>query len=1282
MEHNLLFSDDYLHSRWEPDFRQYLESGEDDRLLDRLRKWNERDKTRTEAQLEAQFDHIFFREIWNYWGTGEQGEDSGYCLNPQFAVPGAGQTGGTGAADLALGWWDKDGVPAIPQVLCEFKDIRSGLDTPQKRKDNDRSPVKQCFDYLKYAFDATDSHSTLTPNWGIVTDMNEFRLYLRRVGDSHYQRFFIKSPAGCDISLIDDGEEPAFQRFLFWKIFQCEMMLANFGKSGLEKIIEDQWVHEKELEKGFYKEYQSYRESVYQAIIAANPNFDGTRGTLVKLTQRFLDRCIFILFCEDMGKALDFPNDLLRDMLARESTSPNYSPDFSNIWDMVKQLFRAMRDGGPFPPDHKINRFNGGLFEELPELEAICIPNHVFCAKGQGESAETLATDKNTLLYLSANYNFGTHGADHQRTITLYALGRIFEQSITDLEYMEAEADGKETLATVNKRKRDGVYYTPEWVTGYIVKETVGARLADIRAEIGIELGEMLPEKDINDYRRFLTSKRRKRIPDNKATHLIHALDKYEKELNNVKVLDPACGSGAFLIQALQFLLMERRTIADERARIEGTESLFDNDANIRSILSNNLYGVDINPESVEITQLALWLNTALPGKPLSNLDSHIRCGNSLVGPDFNDFYNRKHPDTLFNDLGAQVQESVNVFDWIEAFPEALGLDIPVSERGFDCVIGNPPYVKLQNFRKMKKDESDYYIEAKASDGESRYESTQTGNFDLYLPFIEMGISLLSPKGRMGYIAPSLWLKNEYGIGLRQKIMRLHSLDRLIDFKSYQVFKEAITYTALQFFSGSPNDTVRFYLAPDGDISHVDWQKSVEIASYSTFDKCSSWNMVPHDSMQLINRLSNTFPKLCDAKVTCAIYQGIKTGCDEAFVVNIQDCGQNFGNGSIVVPLASGALVKRYCAIAPKECLLFPYDVSCSGPNLISDVTMESSFPAVFKHLKEHKKVLTSREHGRFDDECWYCFSRPQNLERMRKPKLLIAGTAPGLRVSCDESGSLTFLGGRVYGIEPANPDNLLYLYGLLNSPLLNHIFKELARPKVGGFYDIETQFLAPLPIPNASSKIRKEIGSMARHLEVLHTEHRDKIVFVQRRLNAEQCSDNIQTEDCLWADVKSMAEWKTEAPNMLSAREKTSWAKDKREHYLTLRLDKIEAVLKPGISLSVEDNAGEVCLIGAGFTLASIVTDENEAPFIAAQWRHITRSTNITERFKAKKLVKALLSLRRSDNAALRKQVIKLDSEILDLDSKIADAEAEMNALVYRLYKLTDDEIRLVEAG
>jgi len=1291
MDHNPLFSDDYLLSRWEPEFHAYLESGEDDTLRERLRNWAARDAALTETQLEAQFDDLFFKRTWGYWGTAEKGKDDGYCLNAQYGVDGAGQTGGRGAADLALGWWGREDVPPVAQALCEFKDIRSGLDAPQKRKGNDRSPVKQCFDYLKYAFDATDAHSTLTPAWGVVTDMNEFRLYARRVGDSHYQRFFVRSPEASAVSMVGDGEAAAFQRFLFWKVFQRDMLLAHYGKSELEKLLEDQWVREKELEKGFYREYQAYREAVFEAIQAANPGFRGTRGTLVKLTQRFLDRCLFILFCEDMGKALDFPTDLLRDMLMRESTSPTYAPDFTNCWELVKQLFRTMRDGGPFPPDHEINRFNGGLFEELPDLEALAIPNRVFCAKGQGQSAQALGRHRDTLLYLAANYNFGAHGAGHERTITLYALGRIFEQSITDLEYMEAEADAKDTLATVNRRKRDGVYYTPEWVTDYIVKETVGARLADIRAGLGLELGAQPPAADVKDYRSFLSSARRRKVPDNAASRMVRRLDEYEAALSRVKVLDPACGSGAFLIQALQFLLKERRTIAEERARITGTGSLFDNDASMRAILSDNLYGVDINPESVEITQLALWLNTALPGKPLSNLDAHIRCGNSLVGPDFEDFYHAKHPNALFADLDDQAREDVNVFDWRAAFPEVFGPDVPEGERGFDCVIGNPPYVKLQHFRKLKPDESDYYVEAKAPDGGPRYASAQTGNFDLYLPFVEQGVSLLSPRGRMGYIAPSLWLKNEYGLGLRRKVKRERSLDRWIDFKSFQVFEESTTYTALQFFTGSPNERVRFFLAPDGDITPVDWSADVEAVAYDELPAEEAWNLQHSGQAHLLEKFRSEFSPLSDW--VSGISVGIQTSANDIyhFIQVNEGTFQPIGFEGMAVeleldllhPLLKGPDVKRYIEPRASLWILVPYHISGDKAELVPSDVLQRRFPKTWRYFKLHEADLRAREGNKMDrDDMWWGYNYPKNIDKQNLPRLMIAGTAMGLRIAADREGKYTQDDRRVFAIIPRKRRDLFFLEGVLNSPAPNFVFRNIARPKAGGFYDIEAQFLAPLPIPDATDREKAEVGRRAKRLQELHTARRDKAALLQRRLDSDQCVGDKRTETWLWADVKTRAAWKRQAPEALSARERTAWARERYASRLAAHLDKVDAVLSPGIAFSVERNGGEVRFLAAGAPLAAVYVDEAEAPFLAAQWRQVARTTNVTEKFKAKTLVKSLLALRETDNTALRDQVAALDAEILALDAEIARAEADMNALVYRLYGLSDEEIRLVEAG
>ena len=1293
-----LFSEDYLTSRWGDEFREYLDSGDDAVLLGRLQTWAVRDKTLTETQLEGQFNDLFFKATWGYWGTGERDSAEGFCLNAQYGVAGAGQTGGTGSADLALGWFGMDGLGPVPQVLCEFKDIRSGLDAPQNRKGNNRSPVKQCFDYLKHSFDQTGSQSTLVPTWGVVTDMNEFRLYARRVGDSRCLHFFIESPDTHTISLTEDGEEAAYKRFLFQKVFRRDMLLARHGRSALEKVLEGQWVQEKELEKGFYREYRSYRVAVFEAITAANPNFDGTRGKLVRLTQRFLDRCIFILFCEDMGKALNFPTNLLRNTLIAKSKDQFYEPETDDIWRLVIRLFHAMRDGGIFPPEHTISKFNGGLFEELPELESLVIPNYVFCAKGQGENTERLAEHKDTLLFLSASYNFGTQGAMHERTLTLYALGRIFEQSITELEFMEAEAEGRQSIAALTKRKRDGVYYTPEWVTDYIVKETIGARLADIREELGLEFGAVLPEKSIEVYRKFIYSKRRnKKAPRNIVTRHMRALEKYEQALDSLTVLDPACGSGAFLIQALQFLLAERRNIAEERERITDSSGLFDLDEVMRGILSRNLYGVDINPESVEITQLALWLHTALPGKPLSNLNEHIRCGNSLVGPDFRQFYDDRYQeqDGLFEELDEQAREDVNVFDWAAAFPDVLGDDVPEEERGFDCVIGNPPYVKLQHFRRLKEAESEYFTDQRISDDSPLYESAQTGNFDIYLLFIEKGVGLMNSEGRMGYIAPSLWLKNQYGLGLRSKIKHLRAMDRWVDFKSFQVFGEATTYTALQFYRKMNSDAIRFHLAHDGDITSIDWSSNgVESISYDELPGEKSWTLAAGMERELLEKLACSTRSLGDESVTRQIFQGLITSRD--YVYHLQrispNCYRSKGGkvkgieyeieDEIMHPLVSGKEAKRYQRPDTDTYILFPYTIENGTARIFSANEMKKCFPNAWAYLKKHENELRGRERNGFNDAQWFRFGRTQNLDKQDFLKLLVPRLVSNLCCVADEEGKFYLDNVDVGGVLPVSADDLFFLCGVLNAPVCDFVFRRTSKPFRGETLSANKQYIAPLPIPNATKEQKMAVGDQAKNLQKLHTARRDKAALLKRRLDSDQCLADKRAEDWLWADVRKLKEWKQEAPAELAGRERTAWAKEQRAAKLEAHLDKIDALLRPNAILTVNCDSGEVNFCIESVPVATAYLDENEADFIAAQWREAARNTNVTEKFTAKQLVKKLLTLRKTDIAPLRMQVIKIDAEVQAFDAKIEQAERDMNQFIYGLYNLTEDEIKLVEAG
>src|SRR5258708_18239095 len=259
--------------------------------------------------------------------------------------------------------------------------------------------------------------------------MNEFRLYGRDRGLTHYERFVAARRQGANepVALTDDSDDASFKRFGCRRLFHRDLLRSMAGRPPLEKLIQAQGVHEREIENDFYRSYQAYREDVFQALVSANPGFKGTRGKLVRLAQRFLDRCIFVLFCEDMGAALRFPQNLLRDVLIAKSVEQHYDPEDTSIWHDVKRLFRAMRDGTPFG-ESRINRFNGGLFDEEPELDALSLPNHIFCTRNQGAVPEHWTSPPNTLPYFSARYNFGIRSSPGKtaNTIGLHPLAPPF----------------------------------------------------------------------------------------------------------------------------------------------------------------------------------------------------------------------------------------------------------------------------------------------------------------------------------------------------------------------------------------------------------------------------------------------------------------------------------------------------------------------------------------------------------------------------------------------------------------------------------------------------------------------------------------------------------------------------------------------------------------------------------------------------------------------------------------------------------------------------------------
>jgi hypothetical protein len=783
----------------------------------------------------------------------------------------------------------------------------------------------------------------------------------------------------------------------------------------------------------------------------------------------------------------------------------------------------------------------------------------------------------------------------------------------------------------LSKRKRDGVYYTPEWVVERVVDETLGPLLDEIKRECG--------------------------WPANSEPGL-DAINAYAERLKSLTVVDPACGSGAFLITALRYLLDEWHEVEGFRRQVTGRVAASDDDAALISdILKANIYGVDINSASVAIAQLALWLHTARGNKSLSSLDQNVREGNSLIS---SDFFKGQINIALYDEV---EKERVNAFDWQKAFPEVF------KRGGFDAVVGNPPYVKLQNFRRVHADMAEFLPEGRPEIGIKPYVSTQSGNFDLYLPFIEKGINLLNERGRLGYIASSLWVTNEYGQGLRSVITGGRNLDRWIDFKAYQVFEEATNYTALQFFTKAPNETIRVAQAPTGDIPNDLWGDVGPALAYGRQEFGERWLLLTGEERALIDRLYERCKRLDDSNHTKQIFQGLITSADAIYHLKRLGPGRYLCTprgeradppyeveieDALMKPLVSGTEAKRYVTPFTDTYLLFPYAISGDSVRLIDKATMQDTYPKAWTYLRSYKDALRMREaqedhekiiEAPFDDAQWYRFGRHQNLDKQEIVKLVVPRIVNDFACSVDDTGSVYLDNVDVGGVVIADGEDPFFIAGVLNSAVANFVFKRISKPFRGGYLSANKQFIAPLPIPPASALHRADVAARARALQNAHTARRDTLVRIQRRLSATRRRN--RPEAWLFPGLKTKHELIAAAPAALDTQDKQKWAEQRYALDLAAYHDAITVRLRAGALLLASFSDGELSFTIDGIpVIYKIFVADPEGEFIAAQWKIVAATFSITDSTDGKKLAAGLRKLAVSDNPTLVQQIIALEIE------------------------------------
>jgi type I restriction-modification system DNA methylase subunit len=1246
----------FLRSALEIEYRAY--DDETDRaLVERLRAWSERMKLK-ETSAEGAFTQTFFAEVWGYGEAGRVDRDK-VTLFPKLAIAGEGSGGGTGEVDVALGWFG-DNPKATPQVLCEYKDIRSALDAKQSRKGNTRSPVEQCLNYVRGARRGLFGNEAVQPWWGLVTDMNEFRLYWWDRAPGQYIRFVIgRSDLLTPYDLLSTGEDARFDRFLFSRLFHRDQLLSIGGRPPLLRLIEQQWVREKSLEGEFYGRYRAVRERLFSVLSVNNPGFPGTKTQLLRLSQKLLDRFIFAFYCEDMGARMLFPPQVLRDYFKKASCEAIYDPNGNELWAFCRRLFGLMNSGGDLGK-LTVPHINGGLFAPDPLIEGLELPNHVFAAPGQGANEGSLEGDPDTLLYLSARYNYAARG-DARHSLSLYTLGRIFEQSITELEYRVGEIEGRETLAKLSKRERDGVFYTPEWVVNLLVELTLGPWLAREREASGWS-------------------------PDGSARTL-EAASQYEARLQRLRIIDPACGSGAFLIAAFRRLLDERIMVEREKQRLaKRATALSVDEARLTSeILSNNIFGVDINPASVEIAKLALWLHSARADSPLSSLDSAILCGNSLVGEDF---WKGRKADQSYKDR-------INAFDWASAFPAVF------AQGRFDIVLGNPPYVSIQAVRAIDPDVADYLQEHR---GDETYSSAQTGNFDLYLPFFEKGLKLLADGGRMGFIAPSLWTINQHGEGLRRFVRHGRHLERWVDFKAHQIFEDATTYTALQIFRKEPVDAPLIAVAPDGEVADIDWSDPALAVPYEALPERGEWLMATGAERALIDRLARNCLKLGDKKVAHGIVVGIQTSADpiyhlkrvskghylcapkgaSAYVVEIED--------EVMKPLISGPEAKRYETPETDTFVLFPYRTTARGVDLIPADDFERAYPKAWRYLGSWREVLRRREEKRgrdetgqevvtrpFDDAFWYRFGRNQNLDKQELSKLIVAQTVPEMRVCADLEGRCYLNNVRVNGILPAKGVEPGFLLGVLNGAVANFVFKRIGKPKLNGYFEANKQFIAPLPVPIASAEEQAEIARMALGLQEGWSERRDLIQDAGERLGV--LARARHDDRWLWPDLTSLKDLEHAAPARLKmSNERREWAKSRFAEAVAAKLERLQTALIKADHREVMFAKGELRLFADGAPVIDrIYLDDEHGKLAERYWRYLLLSQTWSN---AGKLAKQLKAPPNEPDTPAARQFLACVDALQERVIALKEDEVMLDERLFELYDLTVQERELIEGG
>lgn len=1195
-------------------------------------------------------------------------------IDNEFAVK---HKTGTGSADYALK------VNEVPKILIEAKDVakvkdlENGYDTIHGiKRTYPRQLSNYCHDLNHQGFDI---------KFAILTNGKEWILYNMQYADISSEREVVFRLS------IEELDKPENLQKL-WSLEYIDFC-AGYNRLrelihhlhdyrlGIDKKAVQQLLECKELlSNSILNDYEENKRRVKNQIDSVLEDKEEVNGMPIfqdipeeerlnffikEASSSIINKILFIRILED--------KNFLTPKLTKRSIEKwkdfwGYK-DYNEIMNLFREACRVSE-----------KTYNGGLFRLNPYDQIDYNPDVI-----------------KKIIDILGEINF--------REIDSDIIGRIYEIYLGQVLKVESEIRGKKRTRYIpdsRERKKLGQYYTPKFIVDFIVKNT---------------LGKLIEGKS-------------------------------SEKISEIRILDPACGSGSFLINTYDTLVdyyenwnnaILKKIV--EESKKEGAKLTKYQDSGIvfnykNLILKENIHGVDINDLSVQICEINLWLRALERDKKLIKLNKNILHGNSLITgvenvteisfhkekleeikkrtAQIKDYYEKDEltheekkrlealelrlkvlKDKINIELNENLKEyfngnlnRVHPFNWEVEFPQVM------QEKGFDVVIGNPPYIRIQGFSEEdKKYLKDYYISAKRK-------------FDTYILFIERALKLLKEGGYFGFIIPNKFTQTKYGEAIKDYILKNYRILTYIDFGDLKVFEDVTTYPCILIIQKSKAEGLSNYVKVKKltDNIYIHLQKHhqkneyedtiLKVFKFNQKDLNSShWSFLPKNLSKIFEKIKRKGEKtLFDLREH--IYEGFISGNNEVYFADNKKIEKYNIEKDILKPVPKGQNVRRYSILWNDEFIIFPHKkIGDSVQPLDLD-----KYPNAKKFFENNRKKLEKRKYVLKAGKKWFEIWNTRDTDWFNQDKIITPNLASTNNFAFDfkdnKSGKYFYIDHDCYGIilKNKNREDYIYLTGLLNSKVIEFFFKQISPMFSGGYYKYHTQYLDKIPIISSNIPIKNKTIKLVIKTVFLKKQQRLLTEYFNQALSNQSIPDPKSCKFAHYFNHYELYNMRRETANKINEIKAEIFSMNVKEEsdqlaiYITYHDEEQERLQKniKAVKLVIEDEDIRKFLFfsikgyigkkkGKGFgkgNLLELIKKIEIPVYVVNAEKNIDKIREIMKEFK-----------RNTKDLWWKDESQKKNFDSLtEMEEEIKKTDEEIDETIYELYGITEEEKKIIE--